>query len=209
MTALALEPLRIRIVNHGGVTMTPPAVARAIPRWQLIGLALPTLLGAIALCRVTTARAQMDPAASAPPGRFIEITPAQGRTPVHLAVSQVVRVGRLENFTTIDTAAWVQQQTNEPVEAVARRLREAGQLLVALTDLNNGRVYLALERIVLVRDSNERHAAGARAAIVMVGLRYTTDVAVRETAQDVMAAIRREGLISPASDRSPAATMRR
>jgi hypothetical protein len=37
----------------------------------------------------------------------------------------------------------------------------------------------------------------------MVGLRFNTDVAVRETAQDVMAAIRREGHAAPPG-RSPA-----
>jgi hypothetical protein len=79
---------------------------------------------------------------------------------------------------------------------------------VALTDLDNGRVYLALDRIVLARDSNERQAAGARAAIVMVDLRYNTDVAVRETAQDVMAAVRREGSSSP-PERRPSATTTR
>lgn len=146
----------------------------------------------VATLQVAAAQAQGEAAGHAAPGRFIEVVPTEGRAPVHLAASQVVRVGRVENFTTIDTAAWVQQRTTEPVETLARRLREAGQRLIALTDLNHGRVYLALDRIVLVRDSNERHAAGARAAIVMVGLRFNTDVAVRETVQDVIAALRRE-----------------
>ena len=66
----------------------------------------------------------------------------------------------------------------EPVEAVARRLTAAGQRLVALTDPSNTRVWLAVDRMVIVRGSQDRHAAGARTAIVMVGLRYGRDVAV-------------------------------
>ena len=86
----------------------------------------------------------------------------------------------------------MQQRTIEPVESVARRLSSAGQRLVALTDLAGARTYLAADRVVLVRESQERHAAGARAAVVMVGLRFNTDVAVRETVEEVMAALRRE-----------------
>ena len=169
----------------------------------VIGFAAFAILILIAMGRVAIAQRQPDAASIAPPGQFIEIIPTEGRAPVHLSTAQVVRLGRVENFTTIDTAAWVQQRTTEPVEAIARRLRDAGQRLVALTDLSHGRVYLALDRIVLVRDSHERHAAGARSAIVMVGLRFNTDVAVRETSQEVMAAIRREGQAA-APGRSPA-----
>jgi hypothetical protein len=68
---------------------------------------------------------------------------------------------------------------------------------VALTDLSNARIYLAADRVVLARASQERHAAGARAAIVMVGLRFNTDVAVRETVEEVMAALRREAQDGP------------
>ncbi|MCW8088483.1 hypothetical protein [Sabulicella glaciei] len=172
--------------------------------WLLItGLAVSVALFPSALWQVAEAQNQPDSSNNASPSGFIEITPAEGRAPVHLATSQVVRVGRVENHTTIDTAAWVQQRTIEPAEALAGRLRNAGQRLVTLTDLNHGRVYLALDRIVLVRESNERHAAGARAAIVMVGLRFNTDIAVRETAQDVMAAIRREGRASGPGPASP------
>jgi hypothetical protein len=131
-------------------------------------------------------------AVMAAPDGFIEITPTEGRAPVHLAVAQVVRVGRAEGHTVIDTTAWVQQRTVEPAESVARRLRAAGQRLVPLTDLRSSRIWLAVDRVVLVRDSQERHAAGARAAIVMMGLRFSPDVAVRETAEEVMAALRRE-----------------
>lgn len=140
--------------------------------------------------------------ASGPPlgvaaGAFIEIVPTEGRPTVRLAAAQVVRVARVENHTIIDTTAWVQQRTIEPVEAVARRLTAAGQRLVALTDLGNGRIYLAADRVVLVRDSQDRHATGARAAIVMVGLRFNTDVAVRETVPEVMAALGREAQGGP------------
>jgi hypothetical protein len=122
---------------------------------------------------------------------FIELLPATGGQPVHVAPSQVVRVAQVEGYTVVDTTAWVQQRTVESVEAVAQRLEEAGQRLVPLTDLSGGRIFLAVDRIVLVRGAHERHAAGARAAIVMVGLRFGTDVAVRESVQDVMAALSR------------------
>ncbi len=131
-------------------------------------------------------------AAQPAPTLFIEVVPTEGRAAVRLAATQVVRVARVEGQTVIDTTAWVQQRTVEPVDQVARRIREAGQRLVPLTDLGNGRVWLAADRFVAVRDSQERHAAGARAAIVMVGLRSGTDVAVRETVEEVMAALRRE-----------------
>jgi hypothetical protein len=126
--------------------------------------------------------------AQQPPG-FVEVVPTEGRGAVRLAVSQVVRVARAEGATVIDTAAWVQQRTVEPVESVAGRLSEAGLRLIALTDLTNGRIYLAADRVVLVRESQDRHAAGARAAVVMVGLRFGTDIAVRESVGEVMAAL--------------------
>jgi hypothetical protein len=123
--------------------------------------------------------------------RFIEIAPGGGGHPVYLSTSQVVRVARAEGQTIVDTAAWVQQRSSESVENIARRLEEAGQRLVALTDLGGGRIYLVADRVVLVREAHERHASGARAAIVMVGLRFGTDVAVRETVAEVMALLGR------------------
>jgi hypothetical protein len=123
---------------------------------------------------------------------FLEISPGPGAPRVLIAVGQVVRIARVEGFTVIDTTAWVQQRTVEPVDAVARRLVAAGVRLIALTDLNGQRIHLAAERVVLVRDSHERHAAGARAAVVMVGLRFNTDIAVRETVEEVMAALQRD-----------------
>ena len=122
---------------------------------------------------------------------FIQVIPTEGRAPVRVAAAQVVRVGRAEGYTVLDTAAYVQQRTVEPVEAVARRLAAAGQRLIALTDLRDTRTYLAADRVVLVREPYEQHAAGARAAIVMVGLRFNTDVAVRESVEQVMAALER------------------
>jgi hypothetical protein len=133
------------------------------------------------------------PARAQPLTGFIEVIPTEGRGPVQLAVGQVVRLGRVEGHTVIDTAAYVQQRSSEPLEAIARRLAAAGLALVGLTDLNGTRTWLAVDRIVLVRESSERHAPGARAAIVMVGLRFATDVAVRETPAEVMAAIRAVG----------------
>jgi hypothetical protein len=47
--------------------------------------------------------------------------------------------------------------------------------------------------VVVVREAYEQHAAGARATIVMVGLRFNTDIAVRETVEEVMAALGRNG----------------
>lgn len=121
---------------------------------------------------------------------FIEVIPTEGRIPVYLAVAQVVRLGRVEGRTVIDTAAYVQQRSSEPLEAIATRLAAAGLRLIPLTDLNGARTWLAAERIVLVRESGERHAAGARAAIVLTGLRFATDVAVRESPAEVMALLR-------------------
>ncbi len=131
-----------------------------------------------------------SPAAAQAPG-FIDVVPTERAGAVRIAASQVVRVGRGEGGTVIDTTAWVQQRSAESVEAVARKLVAAGQRLVALTDLSGGRTYLAADRVVVVRDSGERHAAGARAAIVMVGLRFNTDIAVRESVEEVMAALGR------------------
>ena len=126
---------------------------------------------------------------TAPANVFIEVVPTGGHAPVRIAAAQVVRVARTEGYTVIDTTAWVQQRTTEAVEAVARRLAAAGQRLVALTDLRDARTYLAADRVVLVREAYEQHAAGARATVVMVGLRFNTDVAVRETVEQVMAAL--------------------
>ncbi|GGC37358.1 hypothetical protein GCM10011504_14680 [Siccirubricoccus deserti] len=148
-------------------------------------------LAAGALLVAAAAMAQdLPPPTAATASAFIDIVPTEGRVPVRLAVAHVVRIGRVEGHTVIDTTAWVQQRTVEPVESVARRLTAAGQRLIALTDLNGARIYLATNRVVLVRDSQERHAAGARAAIVMVGLRFNTDIAVRESPDEVMAALR-------------------
>jgi hypothetical protein len=132
------------------------------------------------------ALAQEPPA----PG-FIEILPSEGRGAVRLALAQVVRIGRAEGHTVVDTAAWVQQRSVETVESLARRVAAGGVRLVPLTDPSGTRTWLAADRVVLVRESQDRHAAGARAAIVMVGLRMGADVAVRETPEEVMAALRR------------------
>ena len=129
--------------------------------------------------------------AAEPAAVFLDILPGGGRAAVRLNARQVVRVARLEGTTILDTTAFVQQRSSEPLEAVAQRLVAAGLPLVALTDLNGARTYLALDRIVLVRASEERHAAGARTAIVVAGLRFNTDVAVRETVEEAMAAIAR------------------
>jgi len=121
---------------------------------------------------------------------FIEIAPGPGSGRVLIAANQIVRIGRAGDHTVVDTAAWVQQRTVEPVETLARRVAETGQRLVPLTDLNGQRISIADARVVPVRESQDRHAAGARAAIVMVGLRFNSDVAVREAPEDVLAALR-------------------
>ncbi len=145
------------------------------------------------------------PAAAQPAGGpgFLRIAPAEGSLPVWLAARQVVRVARVEGHTVVDTAAWVQQRTAEPVEALAGRLREAGLRLVPLTDLRGARIYVAAERVVLVRETEERHAAGARASLVLVGLRFNTDVAVREPVEAVMAALRRDAAGQPELPAAP------
>lgn len=145
------------------------------------------------------------PAIAAPaPQVFIQVIPTEGRAPVRLSVSQVVRVARTEGYTVIDTTAYVQQRTVESVEAVARRLAAAGQRLIALTDLRDARTYLAADRVVLVREPYEQHAVGARAAVVMAGLRFNTDVAVRETVEQVMAALERGAARGEGSEAPPA-----
>ncbi|MBL6456763.1 hypothetical protein JMJ55_15610 [Belnapia sp. T6] len=133
----------------------------------------------------------LAPAARAqePPAAFIDLIPTEGRAAVRLNAMQVVRVARLDGATVLDTTAYVQQRSSESLDAVIRRLQAAGLRMVPLTDLNGGRTYLALDRIVVVRPSEERHAAGARSAIVVAGLRFATDVAVRETVAEAMAAI--------------------
>jgi hypothetical protein len=157
------------------------------------------LFAALAAAALPMATAAQDAPASPPAGAaapaagaFIEVVPAEGRAPVRVAASQVVRVARAEGYTVLDTTAYVQQRTIEPVEAVARRLAAAGQRFIALTDLRDSRTYLAADRVVIVREPYEQHAAGARAAVVMVGLRFNADVAVRETVGEVMAALARE-----------------
>jgi hypothetical protein len=152
------------------------------------------VLAVAALVALSTgAEAQSPPGSlpGAPAGRFIEIILTDGRAPVWIAASEVVRVAEVGNQTVLDTTAWVQQRTDEQVEPVARRLAATGLRLVPLTDLNNRRVYLAADRVVIVRGSQERYAAGARSAVVMVGLRYNTEVAVRELPEEVVAAVRR------------------
>ncbi|WP_149538637.1 hypothetical protein [Siccirubricoccus phaeus] len=130
-----------------------------------------------------------QPALPDVPG-FIQLIPAPGAPPVALAVRQVVRIGHADGRTAIDTTAFVQQRSVEPAEVVARRLAALGLRLVRLTDLNGAGTWIAADRVVLVRGPTERYATGARAAIVVVGLRFTTDVAVRESVPEVLAALR-------------------
>lgn len=132
-------------------------------------------------------------AAPAQPSAFVDVIPTEGRAAVRVAVAQVVRIGRAEGATVIDTTAYVQQRSIEPAEAVARRIADAGLRLVALTDPSGGRVWVAPDKVVLVRESAERHASGARTAIVMIGLRFSADVAVRESPDQVMTALRPSG----------------
>lgn len=152
---------------------------------------VPRLLLAALWLAVPPADAAPDQLFVTPSGTFIDLAPPAGQGPVRLAVSQVVRIGRLQGETVIDTAAWVQQRTAEPMDSLVRRLTAAGLRLVPLTDPSSQRTWVAAERIVLVRGSEARHAAGARTALVMVGLLYTRDVAVRESVEEVMAALAR------------------
>ena len=184
------RPVLARLSGSGIPDLRSADCARAGSRRALaLAAAAAGLSAGVAAAQGAPERA---PAGAAPVGAFIEVVPTGGRAPVRIAAAQVVRVARADGYTVIDTTAWVQQRTVEPVEAVARRLAAAGQRLVALTDLRDARTYLAADRVVLVREPYDHHAAGARAAIVMVGLRFNTDVAVRETVEEVMAALGRD-----------------
>lgn len=174
----------------------PPAGEGRLRRYVLAAFAAAAALAG------SDAPAQEAQAAA---GVFIQVVPAEGRARVHVAVSQVARVGRADGHTVIDTSAYVQQRTVESVEAVARRLAAAGLRLVALTDLRDARTYIAADRVVLVREPYEQHAAGARAAIVVAGLRFNIDVAVRETVEEVMAALGRAARQGGGSAGAPAA----
>jgi hypothetical protein len=169
----------LRSITHSG--------RRPLPTSRVLGF-----LGLLALCAAALpAGAGQDQLFVTPSGAFIALAPPAGQGPVRLAVAQVVRIGRLQGETVIDTAAWVQQRTTEPMESLVRRLDAAGVRLVPLTDPSGQRTWLAADRIVLIRGSEARHAEGARTALVMVGLLYTRDVAVRETVDEVMAALAR------------------
>ncbi len=169
-----------------------PDPAKALLRALLVAAGAAALAPAAAAQGQNGASPNGPPPAGAPPANaFIQVIPTEGRAPVRVAASQVVRVARAEGYTVIDTTAYVQQRTVESVEAVARRLAAAGQRLLALTDLRDARTYLAADRVVLVREPYEQHAAGARAAVVIAGLRFNNDVAVRETVEQVMAALER------------------
>ena len=157
---------------------------------------MPARLAAILLLLLAAPALAQLPEAPLRDG-FVAVTPTERGAAVRIVVSQVVRVGRAEGATVIDTTAYVQQRSIEPAEAIARRISAAGLRLVPLTDPSGGRVWLAPDKVVLVRDSNERHAAGARAAVVMIGLRFSADVAVRESVEQVMAALRETGLEVP------------
>lgn len=146
---------------------------------------------AILLALPARVLAQPAPEVPTPHGIFLELVPSGGRGAVRLAASQVVRIGRAEGYTVVDTAAYVQQRTVEAAESVARRVAATGHRLVPLTDPSGQRCWVAADRVVLVRNSEERHAAGARAALVLVGLRFGQDVAVRESVEEVMAALAR------------------
>lgn len=122
---------------------------------------------------------------------FLDMQAAEGGGSVAIAVAQAVRFGRLENLTVIDTATFVQLQTSEPVDSMARRLAAAGLALAALTDLAGVRTYVAIDRVVSVRRSDERHAQGARSSLIVDGLRFSRDMGVREGMEEVMAAIER------------------
>jgi hypothetical protein len=196
-------------MNAAGPRSGPPfrrGVAPLIPTGTIRRVLLAAAIAAAAAALPATAQDATPPAGAAAANTFIEVVPAGGRMAVRIAAAQVVRVARAEGYTVIDTTAWVQQRTTESVEAVARRLAAAGQRMFALTDLRDSRIYLAADRVVLVREAYEQHATGARATIVMVGLRFNTDVAVRETVEEVMAAVGRDAARRNGPPETPAAT---
>lgn len=144
------------------------------------------------LLAVITGASQAQTSEATPRLPFIELTPLHGGPPVALRATQVVRVGRLEGHTIVDTLAWVQQPTAESIESVARRVMATGHRLIPLTDPTAGRIWIGADSIVLVREANSQHTIGARAALVLDGLRFRAEIAVRETLPEVIAALERD-----------------
>ncbi|MFZ4408254.1 MAG: hypothetical protein ACOYOH_12975 [Paracraurococcus sp.] len=130
-----------------------------------------------------------------PSGVFIElagpVVAGKAQPPVRIAVSQIIRIGLLERETVIDTTGFVQQKTSEPAETVARRLMAAGIRLIQVTDALGQRNWVAANWVVMVRAAQAGHPVGTRASITLPGLRFARDVAVKETVDEVMAALAR------------------
>jgi hypothetical protein len=130
-----------------------------------------------------------------PVGVFIEVAgpvvDGKLQPPVQIAVSQIIRIGWLERGTVIDTTGFVQQKTSEPAETVARRLSASGIRLIQVTDALGQRTWVAANWVVMVRAAQAGHPAGTRASITLPGLRFARDVAVKETVEEVMAALAR------------------
>jgi len=157
----------------------------------------PTLQVALALLCLAAAPAAAAPETMfvTPAGIFIEVAgpvvDGQLQPPVKIAISQIIRIGLLERETVIDTTGFVQQRTSEPAETVARRLTAAGIRLVQVTDALGQRTWIAANWVVIVRAAQVGHPAGTRTSITLPGLRFARDVAVRETVEEVMAALGR------------------
>jgi hypothetical protein len=142
------------------------------------------LLLALLLCQA------QGPAPPNPPG-FIDVVAYDNRRIVHIAAHQVTRIFHNEESTLIDTGGFARQRSLEPVDVVARRVIAAGRRMIALTDPSQQRIWLAAEAIIVVRESRENRAEGGRTAVSVVGLPLSRDLAVRESVDEVLAAIRR------------------
>ena len=151
----------------------------------------------LALLCLAAAPAAAAPEATivTPGGIFLElagpVVDGQLQPPVKIAVSQIIRIGLLERETVIDTTGFVQQKTSDSAEAVARRVAAAGIRLVQVTDALGQRTWVAASWVVIVRAAQVGHPAGTRTSITLPGLRFARDVAVKETVEEVMAALAR------------------
>ena len=156
----------------------------------------PALLALVLLCLAGVPGAAAPEAMFATPGGlFIEVAgpvvDGQVQPPVKIAISQIVRIGLLERETVIDTTGYVQQKTSDPADTVARRVAAAGIRLIQVTDALGQRTWVAANWVVIVRAAQVGHPAGTRTSITLPGLRFARDVAVRETVEEVMAALAR------------------
>jgi hypothetical protein len=149
-----------------------------------------TMRYALPLIALLLCTAQAPEVVHPPPG-VIEVAAADGRGHAHMVARHVTRIFRNENLTLIDTAGFYRQRSAEPVDAVARKVIAAGRRMVALTDPSQQRIWLAADAVTAVRESREFRADGVRTVIALIGLLHAPDVGVRESPEEVLAALQR------------------